>query len=55
MWQLARTLQTENPTQAATMQELLRSTVYKLLTVSTAAWLIGACSFQRGADRKFCG
>ncbi|MEZ4673065.1 MAG: hypothetical protein R2932_02335 [Caldilineaceae bacterium] len=46
MWQLARTLQTENPTQAATMQELLRSTVYKLLTVSTAAWLIGAPLFS---------
>lgn len=45
MWQLARTLQTHDPTQAATMHELLRTTVYKLLTVSAVGWLLGALFF----------
>jgi len=45
MWQLARTLQTHDPTQAATLHEVLRTTVYKLLTVSAVGWLLGALFF----------
>jgi signal transduction histidine kinase/CheY-like chemotaxis protein len=45
MWQLARTLQTGDATQAATIHELLRVTVYKLLTISAVGWLCCALFF----------
>ncbi len=48
MWQLAQTLQKHDVTQAATMHELLRATVRKLLTVSTVGWLSGALFFTTG-------
>ncbi len=50
MWQLAQTLQEREPTQAATIRELLRATVQKLLTVSAGSWLLCALFFTTGWD-----
>ncbi len=50
MWQLAQTLQERDTTQAATIRELLRATVQKLLTVSAGSWLLCALFFTTGWD-----
>ncbi len=50
MWQLARTLQARDTTQAATIHELLRATVRKLLAVSAVGWLLCALFFTTGWD-----
>ena len=50
MWQLAQTVAGQDTTQAATIHELLRTTVRKLLTVSAVGWLLCALFFTTGWD-----